>query len=306
MNMENTEKNFRSGFVAIIGRSNAGKSTLLNRLTGEKIAIVSPKPQTTRNKIAGILTTPGYQIVFEDTPGIFRGKGGLFQYMKRSWEAAAEDTDAIVFVIDGTKPFRSSDFELLAALEGKGAPVIAAVNKTDAAKKEEIVPVLARLNELRFLHEIIPISARKGENCDLLLEKLVELLPEGCAFYPEDEITDKSERFIAAEIVREKILRNLDEEVPHGVGINVTKYAFDEARGLLEIDAEIYCERDNHKAILIGRDGSMLRKIGASARGELEKSTGHKVFLNLFVKVRRDWRDNDNYLRDLGYNRKEV
>ena len=306
MNMEKTEKNFRSGFVAIIGRSNAGKSTLLNRLTGEKIAIVSPKPQTTRNKIAGILTTPGYQIVFEDTPGIFRGKGGLFQYMKRSWEAAAEDTDAIVFVIDGTKPFRSSDFELLAALEGKGAPVIAAVNKTDAAKKEEIVPVLARLNELRFLHEIIPISARKGENCDLLLEKLVELLPEGCAFYPEDEITDKSERFIAAEIVREKILRNLDEEVPHGVGINVTKYAFDEARGLLEIDAEIYCERDNHKAILIGRDGSMLRKIGASARGELEKSTGHKVFLNLFVKVRRDWRDNDNYLRDLGYNRKEV
>ena len=306
MNMENTEKNFRSGFVAIIGRSNAGKSTLLNRLTGEKIAIVSPKPQTTRNKIAGILTTPGYQIVFEDTPGIFRGKGGLFQYMKRSWEAAAEDTDAIVFVIDGTKPFRSSDFELLAALEGKGAPVIAAVNKTDAAKKEEIVPVLARLNELRFLHEIIPISARKGENCDLLLEKLVELLPEGCAFYPEDEITDKSERFIAAEIVREKILRNLDEEVPHGVGINVTKYALDEARGLLEIDAEIYCERDNHKAILIGRDGSMLRKIGASARGELEKSTGHKVFLNLFVKVRRDWRDNDNYLRDLGYNRKEV
>ena len=304
--MREEQKNFRSGFVAIIGRSNAGKSTLLNRLTGEKIAIVSPKPQTTRNKIAGILTTPAYQIVFEDTPGIYRGKGGLFQYMKRSWEAAAEDTDAIVFVIDGTKPLRASEFALLASLEGKGAPVIAAVNKTDTARKEDIFPVLARLNELKFLSEVIPLSAKKGENCDLLLEKLVSLLPEGCAFYPEDEITDKSERFIAAEVIREKILLNLDEEVPHGVGINVVKYSFDEGRGILDIDAEIYCERDNHKAILIGKEGSMLKKIGASARFELEKNLGQKVFLNLFVKVRRDWRDNDNYLRDLGYNRKEV
>ena len=305
--MEPQEKQgFRSGFCAIVGRSNAGKSTLLNRLTGEKIAIVSPKPQTTRNKIAGILTTSDYQIVFEDTPGIFRGKGGLFQYMKRSWEAAAEDTDAIVFVIDGGKPFRSSDFELLSALEGKGAPVIAAVNKTDCVKKEEIFPVLAKLNELKFLKEVIPLSAKSGENCDLLLQKIVECLPEGQPFYPEDEITDKSERFLAAEVIREKILLNLDEEVPHGVGINVTKYHWDDARDLLEIDAEIYCERDNHKAILIGRQGAMLRRIGASARHELERSLEKKVFLNLFVKVRRDWRDNDNYLRDLGYNKKEV
>lgn len=297
---------FQSGFAAIVGRSNAGKSTLLNRLTGEKVAIVSPKPQTTRNKIAGILTTPDYQIVFEDTPGMFRGDGGLYQYMKRSWEAALDDTDAVVFVIDGTKPLRAADFETLTALQEGKTPVIAVVNKTDAAKREQIFPILARLNELKNLREIIPLSAKTGENCDLLLSTILACMPEGVPFYPEDEITDKSERFLAAEVIREKILLNLEDEIPHGTGINVTKFHFDEERDLIEIDAEIYCERDNHKAILIGKGGVMLKKIGSAARYELERSLNKRVGLNLFVKVRKDWRDNDNYLRDLGYNRKEI
>ncbi|MBQ2712798.1 MAG: GTPase Era [Clostridia bacterium] len=297
---------FRSGFVAIVGRPNVGKSTLLNALVGEKVAIVSPKPQTTRNKIAGILNGDGYQIVFEDTPGIFNGKTELAKYMKKAGETALADTDVALVVIDGEKGLLRGDEELLARLKETDTPIIVAVNKRDIAKNDRIVPTLAALGAMSFIDEVLPISAQTGENLDVLKQYLIKYLPEGVPFYGEDELTDKSERFLVAELVREKILLFCNDEIPHGVGVEVDKFTYDEEKGLYDIDAVIVCEKASHKPILIGKGGSQLKKIGAAARKEIEKFLDGKVFLALWVRVKESWRDSESLTRRMGYDKKDI
>ena len=300
------KKGFQSGFAAIIGRPNVGKSTLLNRLIGEKVSIVSPKPQTTRNRIAGILTTENYQIIFEDTPGIHSAKTALSRYMQRSWESAFDATDVVIVVIDGKTGVTDRDMRILSRFSDGKIPVIAAVNKTDIGSREEVVPALAALGELPYLREVLPISAKTGENVDILLQKAVSFLKEGEKYYAEDEYTDRSVRFMASEIIREKILLYFNQEVPHGIGVVIDKFEYDEARGLYEVYATIVCERQSHKPILLGKQGAAIRKIGEAARRDIEELVGAKVYLNTWIKVKEDWRESDNVIRQLGYDRDEV
>lgn len=300
------KKGFKSGFAAIIGRANVGKSTLLNRLIGEKVSIVSPKPQTTRNKIAGILTTEDYQIVFEDTPGIHSARTALARYMQKSWESAYGATDVIIAVLDGKQGVTERDLKILERFSDGKIPLIAAVNKTDIGTKEQVVPALSVLNGLPYLREVLPISARTGENVDLLLEKAVSFLKEGQKYFDEDEYTDQSVRFMAAEIIREKILLHFDQEVPHGIGVVIDKFEQDEVRGVCEIYATIVCEKASHKPILLGKQGSAIRKIGEAARRDLEQLVGTRVYLNTWVKVKEDWRESDNVIRQLGYDKTQL
>lgn len=299
------EKNeFKSGFVAILGRPNSGKSTLLNRFIGEKISIVSPKPQTTRNKIAGIITAKNYQIVFEDTPGIFQGKDKLSEFMQKSWETAKKNTDIIIYLIDGTKGFNQKDFDIIDKFS-KDDTVIFAVNKKDAAEAKDIFPILNELNKYEFAKEIIPISAKTGENCDVLLNKIISLLKPGEKFYDDDALTDKSERFMAAEIIREKILLYFNEEVPHGIGVAVNKFETMD-NGVYHIDCDIVADKPSHKSIIIGKGGSALKKIAEKSRLDMEKTFSNKVYLTLWVKVRENWKENSNILNDIGYSKKDV
>lgn len=297
---------FRSGFAVLLGRPNVGKSTLLNRLVGQKVAICSPKPQTTRNKIAGIVTREHFQVVFEDTPGVFEGKNALSRFMQKNREAAAKDTDAVVVVLDGREGLTRGDREILDQFENSRIPVLAAVNKADATRAEVMAPMLAELSKREFLREILPVSAKTGENVEILLQKIAALLPEGMPFYGEDEVTDKPMRFLAAEIIREKILLHFDQEIPHGVCVEIEKFAFDPEKNLTEIGAVIVCEKASHKPILIGKGGLALKKIGQSARAELEKMLDGKVYLTLFVKVKEDWRDSDLLLNQLGFDPKKI
>jgi len=307
--MENTQNNkdkqFKSGFVAILGRPNAGKSTLVNKLMGEKVSIVSPKPQTTRNKISAILTGTGYQIIFEDTPGTIKSSSKLSQYMQKSIESAGAGTDVVIVMIDACKGLTNDDTALLEKYNDKDIKLLCLVNKTDEAKPEQVMPILKYLSQKNF-KEVIPISAKTGENVDIVLKKIVEMLPQGEKYYPEDMLTDKTERFMAAEIIREKMLYLYQQEIPHGIGINITKYHFNEEKDITEIDAEIFCEKEGHKAIIIGKNGEGLKRAGAKARMDLQKMTGGKVFLSLWVKVKKDWRDSDFLLNELGYNKKEL
>ena len=305
---KNTTKNlaFSSGFCAIVGRPNAGKSTLLNRFVGEKVSIVSPKPQTTRNKIAGILTTESYQIVFEDTPGIIKKQGGLNDFMRRSIDLAGGDTDVILVVIDGVKGVTAQDKEIIERFKGRADTTFYLVNKTDEGGAQRIMPALKALSDMG-LDNIYPISARSGENVQLVLSQIVKALPYGEMFYPDNMITDRSKRFMAAEIIREKALYLYQEEIPHGVGVNITKYAPNPDNSeITDIDAEIYCEKQSHKAIIIGKGGLSLKKLGEKARFDLEKLTGSKVFLTLWVKVKENWRVRDSVLRELGYGKKQL
>ena len=295
---------FKSGFVAILGRPNSGKSTLLNRFIGEKISIVSPKPQTTRNKIAGIKTSENYQIIFEDTPGIFKGRDKLSEFMQKSWETARRNTDIIVYLIDGANGFNRKDFDIIDKFS-KDDTVIFAVNKKDTAEPKDIFPILNELNKYQFAKEIIPISAKTGENCDILLDKIISLLKPGNKFYDDDALTDKSERFMAAEIIREKILTFFNEEVPHGVGVSINKFETMN-NGIYHIDCDIFADKPSHKSILIGKDGSALKKIAEKSRLDMEKAFNNKVFLTLFVKVREKWKENNNVLNDIGYNKKDL
>lgn len=296
---------FKSGFVALIGRPNVGKSTLLNRLVGEKVSIVSPKPQTTRNKIAGILTTDSYQVIFEDTPGLIKSTSKLSQFMKKSMETAGDETDIIIIILDALKGIHNEDITLIDKYSGCGQHIICLVNKTDEAKPEQVFPMLKFLSE-KNLQDVYPISAKTGENVDVVLKRIEELLPEGVKYYPDDMITDKNERFMVSEIIREKILYRYQQEIPHGIGINITKFLFDEEKKITEIDAEIFCEKDGHKAIIIGKGGKDLKVVGTNARVDIEKLIGGKVYLTLWVKVKEKWRDSDYLLKELGYNKKEV
>jgi len=300
---------FHSGFVCILGRPNAGKSTLLNALVGEKLAIVSPKPQTTRNRILGIIQIPkrkgkaGGQIILIDTPGVHNAETSLGRRMMSEVREAAEGCNLLLLITDATRRFGEEDQMVLEILKRVKTPSLLLLNKIDLIRggKEKLLPLIAQYSELHHFKEIIPISARKPEGLDLLLEKVILALPEGPHYFPEDQVTDQPARFMVAELIREQILAETTEEVPHAVSVVVEQ--FEETARLTRIAAVIYCERDGQKRILVGKQGQMLKKIGTAARLQIEKMVGTKVFLELFVKVQPGWRDSQRFMDELDWRR---
>jgi GTP-binding protein Era len=289
----------RAGFVAIVGRPNAGKSTLLNRLVGQKIAIVTSKPQTTRNRIQGIVTRPEGQIVFLDTPGLHKAETALGRQMMQEVTAALEGIDVLLLMVDATRAFPQADELLLERAERFRGKTILALNKVDRVSKPKLLPLIDAFQKAFPFAAIVPISALKGSGCDELLEEILQLLPEGEPYFPEDQVTDQPERFLAAEIVREKAIQVMYHEVPYALAVFVEK--FEESPRLLRIEATMNVERDTQKKILIGHKGEMLKKIGTEARKELEEIFGVKVYLGLFVKVAPDWRENPQKVRELDW-----
>ena len=295
--MEN-KQSFRSGFVAILGRPNVGKSSIMNRFVGEKVAIVSNHPQTTRSRLLGVATHADWQIVFVDTPGLHKPRTKLGQYMVKAANDAREGVDAVLCVVDG-QFIGAGDRAILEDVAKMGCPKFLAVNKIDLCEPEKLMPQLQKLNDLGF-DQVVCVSARRGDNLDELLSMLVSAMPEGPKYFPDDMMTDQPERVLCAEIIREKALWNLRDEVPHGVGVEML--SIKEVRpGLTEIHANIYCERASHKSIIIGRQGAMLGKIGSEARKDIERLLNTHVSLKLWVKVREDWRNRAGDLRALGY-----
>lgn len=292
------EKKFRSGFVAILGRPNVGKSSIMNRMVGEKVAIVSNHPQTTRSKLLGVATGEDWQIVFVDTPGLHKPRTKLGEFMMQSAKEAREGVDAVLAVVDGQK-IGGGDRAVLEDIQRMSCPKFLAVNKIDIVTPEKLMPQLAELNDFSF-DQVFSVSARTGKNVDILLEKLIEAMPEGPKYFPDDMITDQPERVMCAEIIREKALHNLRDEIPHGVGVEMLQIK-KVGPNLTEIHANVYCERDSHKSIIIGKQGAMLKKIGSDARVDIERLLGTKVMLQLWVKVRLDWRNRAGDLRALGY-----
>ena len=295
--MENKQP-FRSGFVAILGRPNVGKSSIMNRFVGEKVAIVSNHPQTTRSRLLGVATHADWQIVFVDTPGLHKPRTKLGEYMVKAANDAREGVDAVLCVVDG-QFIGAGDRAILEDVARMSCPKFLAVNKIDLCEPEKLMPQLQKLNDLGF-DQIVCVSARRGDRMDELLSMLVSAMPEGPKYFPDDMMTDQPERVLCAEIIREKALWNLRDEVPHGVGVEML--SIKEARpGLTEIHANIYCERASHKSIIIGQQGAMLGKIGSEARRDIEKLLNTHVSLKLWVKVREDWRNRAGDLRALGY-----
>lgn len=294
---------FKSGFVAIIGKPNVGKSSLVNRLVGELVSITSPKAQTTRNKIFGIKNEKDYQMIFVDTPGVQHTKTKLGEYMSAVTDKATVDVDAILVVLDATK-INTEDYKIIERYKNVNCPVFVVVNKIELTNFEKLYPKLSKLNEYSFVKKFITTSALKNQNIDELESELIECLPEGDPYYPIDEYTDKSTRFICSEIIRQKALLFLQEEIPHGLAIDITK--FDESGKTIKIDANMITESQRHKQIIIGTNGSMLKKIGTSAREEIEKFVDRKVMLELFVKVRKDWKDDGSILNELGFSKKDI
>ena len=293
---------FKSGFVTIVGRPNTGKSTLLNLLTGEKIAIMSDKPQTTRHAIRTIVGTPEYQAVFIDTPGMHKPRNKLGEYMMHAAVGALQDVDAVIWMVEAmdTAP-GPGDRYILELLQKASRPVILVINKMDRIGHDALLPVISSWSGLHPFAAIIPVCALRAETRELVMGEVEKLLPEGQPYFPEDTLTDQPEKVIVQEMIREKILQQLSDEVPHGTGVEVVQYKDNGNNGVLEIDANIYCEKDSHKGILIGKGGVMLKRIGSLARQDIERFTGRKVFLRLWVKVRNDWRDNEMTLGELGY-----
>ena len=290
----------RSGTVAVIGKANAGKSTLINVLVGEKVAIVSPKPQTTRDRILGILNREGRQIVFVDTPGIYRQRNALTGIMMRTTENTSRDVDVILYVHDGHAGVEESDIALMKKYASLGIPMLVAYTKTDIMQKDRIPEDVKKIVEGGVEKDIFPVSARKGSNLKKLEDAIAALLPEGEPLFPEDVVSDRSEKFMIAEIMREKILLKFDQEIPHGVAIVINTFEKQE-NGVFDINLDIVCEKPNHKAILIGKQGRALKEVASFARQDMEKFLGGKVFLTTYVKVRENWRDREGMLRELGY-----
>lgn len=292
---------YKSGFAAIIGRPNVGKSTLLNAMMGEKISIISEKPQTTRNSIRAIYTTDSYQLAFLDTPGIHKPKNKLGEYMLESARVTLGEVDVVVYVVEAGAGIGRGDEYILEMLKKVSTPVILAVNKIDLTDRSRVDALVEAFRSKREFSDIIPISAVRGDNLNILRGALVEKLPEGPKFFPDDMVTDQPERFVVSEIIREKALELLDQEVPHGIAVEVELIEEADRQGLLNIRANIYCEKETHKRIIIGKGGSMLKKIGTLARGDLEVFFGCKVFLELWVKVKKDWRNTAGSLKVFGY-----
>ncbi|MBR0230906.1 MAG: GTPase Era [Clostridia bacterium] len=289
----------RTAFIMIAGKPNVGKSTLLNTLLGEKVAIVSRKPQTTRNRITGVLTKGEDQYVFTDTPGLHKPKTLLGEYMMKSVGNAAKDSDIILFVAEACKPLNAAEKNALGRYTRSGMPVLLVINKTDGANKAMLAEQIKEITSEYEFHAVIPVSALTGDGVDGIMKELDPLLSESVHFFPDDYITDQPERRIFAEIIREKALRLLDDEIPHGIAVSVED--FKEEKNMLSVRAEIYCERESHKRIIIGKGGSMLKKIGTYAREDAEALFGTKVFLDLWVKVKENWRDRPSLLSGLGY-----
>ncbi len=298
------KEKFYSGFVSIIGRPNVGKSTLSNRLIGQKICAVSSKPQTTRNKIKLILTEKDYQIVFLDTPGIHVPKSKLGTYMVKSANTTLNEVDIILYLIEPSKKIGEQDNLILQKLETVETPVFLVINKIDTVDKESLLEVMNVYSKRYNFKEIIPISAANDDNVEALLSVMKSYLPEGPKYYDEELITDEPERQIVSEIIREKALRQLDEEVPHGVAVVVDKMTTED--NLVNIEATIFCERESHKGIIIGKKGEKLKRIGSDARRDIERLLGSKVYLQTWVKVKKGWRDSDFLLKNFGYDKQDI
>lgn len=301
------DKNFKSGFVALIGRPNVGKSTLMNQIIGQKIAITSKKPQTTRNKIQTVYTCDKGQIVFLDTPGIHKAKNKLGEYMVGAAEKTIGEVDVVCWLVEPTTYIGAGEQHIIERLKKVKAPIILVINKVDTIKKEEILPVIDCYRKELDFQEIIPVSARSGANVDELIDTIYKYLPYGPMFYDEDTITDQPMRQIVAELIREKALHALNEEIPHGIAVVIDSMKERKSqKGIItDIQATIICERDSHKGIIIGKGGEMLKKIGANARYEIEKQLDTKVNLQLWVKVKKEWRDSDVLIKNFGYDKKK-
>ena len=303
-NSDDDKEEFKSGFVTIMGRPNAGKSTLINTIVGEKVAIVSWKPQTTRNRILGIYNEKSCQIVFIDTPGLHKPRNVLGEYMMKSASVAADGADCILYVVDSEKGYDSTDKENILRYLNNGDKVVVAVNKTDHVTKEKVFEILTELGKLKKIEAIVPVSALRKKNIEPLISEIKKLLTDNVKYYDDDKYTDRNMRFMASEIIREKALRLLDKEVPYGIGVDVTRYEYRKDGRIIDIDADIICEKEAHKPIILGKNGSLIKKIATYSRQDLEEMTGDKIFLTLFVKVRSDWRGSTSIMKELGYDSK--
>ena len=302
----NTNANFKSGFVSLIGSPNVGKSTLMNRLIGQKIAITSNKPQTTRNRIQTVYTDERGQIVFLDTPGIHKAKNKLGEYMVNVAERTLKEVDVVLWLVEPTTFIGAGEQHIAAQLKTIKTPVVLVINKVDTVKKEEILKFIDAYKDICEFADIVPVSALKGQNTDTVLEVIYKYLPYGPAYYDEDTVTDQPQRQIVAELIREKALRSLNEEIPHGIAVTIEQMKERENGKVVDIEATIICERDSHKGIIIGKGGAMLKKIGSAARFEIERMMEMKVNLQIWVKVRKDWRDSDLFMKNFGYDKKEI
>lgn len=289
----------KSGFVAVVGRANAGKSTLVNVLVGEKVAIVSPKPQTTRDRILGVLTTEDYQIAFIDTPGIYKADNLLNSVMQKTTDDSCVDVDAVLFVLDAHEGISDTDRTLLNKYLSLKIPTVLALSKIDIMTENLLISELKELSQTGA--EIVPVSARKGKNLKELLKVLVDKLPNGDKIFEQDIVSDRSEKFMIAEIMREKILLKFEKEIPHGVAIVINKFSLMQGGNMYEVNLDIVCEKLNHKAILIGKGGKAIKEVSSFARADMEKFLGKKVFLTTYVKVKDDWRNSQSLLKELGY-----
>ena len=297
------KNDFKSGFVTLIGRPNVGKSTLMNYLIGQKIAITSNKPQTTRNRIQTVLTTDEGQIVFVDTPGIHKAKNKLGEYMVNVAEKTLNEVDVVLWLVEPTTFIGAGEQHIAKQLQRVKTPVILVINKVDSVKREEILPAIAAYKDIYDFADIVPVSARSGDNTDELLRVIMKYLPYGPQFYDEDTVTDQPERQIVAELIREKALHSLQDEIPHGIAVAIDRMKMQNK--VMHIDATIICERDSHKGIIIGKQGSMLKKIRSTARYEIERMLDCKVNLKLWVKVKKDWRDSEFLMKNFGYREEE-
>ncbi|PXX51757.1 GTP-binding protein Era [Hungatella effluvii] len=300
------DKNYKSGFVTLIGRPNVGKSTLMNHLIGQKIAITSDKPQTTRNRIQTVYTDERGQIIFLDTPGIHKAKNKLGEYMVSVAEHTLKEVDVVLWLVEPTTFIGAGERHIAEQLQNVKTPVILVINKTDTIKnQEEILEFISAYKDVCSFAEIVPVSALKDKNTDLMLDLIYKYLPSGPQYYDEDTVTDQPMRQIAAELIREKALRLLSDEIPHGIAVTIEKMT-ERKNGMMDIEATIICERDSHKGIIIGKGGAMLKRIGSAARREIEGLMDTQVNLQIWVKVRKEWRDSELYMKNYGYNGKEI
>ncbi|QTD41666.1 GTPase Era [Sporosarcina sp. Te-1] len=304
--MPQADKEFTSGFISIIGRPNVGKSTFLNRVVGQKIAIMSDKPQTTRNKVQGVVTTDTSQMVFIDTPGIHKPKHKLGDFMVKSARNTLKEVDVIMFMVNANEPIGPGDRFIIDLLGSTKTPVFLVINKIDLVHPDELLAsITTYTNEYDFA-EIVPLSALNGNNVERLMDTLEKYLPPGPKYYPDDQVTDHPERFIISELIREKVLHLTREEVPHSVAVVIEKIARDEAKGMVNVMATIVVDRDSQKGIVIGKKGALLKEIGTKARHDIEMLLGSKVFLELWVKVQKDWRNKPGQLREFGFREDEY
>ena len=297
---------FKSGFVTIVGRPNVGKSTLMNHIIGQKIAITSNKPQTTRNRVTGIYNSDKGQIVFVDTPGIHKARTKLGEYMTLAAEGAVADVDLVLWLVEPREKIGDGEKHISDLLGKRNIPAVLVINKIDTVRKPELLKVILAYSELYQFEDIVPCSALNGDNTEDLVETIFKYLPYGPRYYDEESVTDQPERQIIAELIREKSLRCLNDEIPHGIAVSIISMKKRSGRDLYDIEAALVCERESHKRIIIGKDGEMLKKIGSLARPEIEDMLGSRVNLKIWVKVRKDWRDSDIMVKNFGYSKKEL